>query len=127
MVAPKAWMALAIFGPSIAFSKDLISGTCRGQSTCEQTESACHDETVVYHFALLPDKPDRFSVSADKIVDGKTANMGTLELRYIDNEHALVCDYAQGTWRLNVEGDTITGTLTRPDKTLFRRLTLHKQ
>jgi hypothetical protein len=37
-------------------------------------------------------KPGAFSVSADKIVDGKAVNMGTLEFRYIAAQHALVCD-----------------------------------
>ncbi len=53
--------------------------------------------------------------------------MGSLEFRYIEDSHALICDYAQGTWRLNVDGDTMTGSLTRADKTLFRRVTLRKQ
>jgi hypothetical protein len=118
---------LAVLLPSIGFSKDAITGAWRGESACELRESACRDETVVYRFTPLGDKPDIFSVSGDKIVDGKPVNMGTLEFRYVEKEHALICDYAQGTWHLTIEGDTMTGTLTRPDKTVFRRVTLHRQ
>jgi hypothetical protein len=66
-------------------------------------------------------------VSADKIVDGKAVNMGTLEFRYVEDQHALVCEYAQGVWRLSVDGEKIEGTLTRPDGSLFRRVALRKE
>ena len=104
-----------------------IAGIWRGQSSCEQKESACRDETVVYRFSPLQDKPDSFSVSADKIVDGKAVNMGTLEFRYIATQQALVCGYAQGVWRLSVDGTKLEGTLTRPDGIVFRRVALRKE
>jgi len=110
-----------------AQGKPAIAGTWRGQSSCEQKESACRDETVVYRLSPLQDKPGSFSVSADKIVDGKAVNMGTLEFRYVEDQHALVCEYAQGVWRLSVDGEKIEGTLTRPDGSLFRRVALHKE
>jgi hypothetical protein len=66
-------------------------------------------------------------VSADKIVDGKAVNMGTLEFRYIAAQHALVCEYAQGVWRLSVDGTKMEGTLTRPDGIVFRRVALRKE
>ena len=110
-----------------AQGKVAIAGTWRGQSSCEQKQSACREETVVYKFSPLQDKPGSFSVSADKIVDGKAVNMGTLEFRYVQGEHALVCEYAQGIWRLSVEGEKMEGTLTRPDGSLFRRVALHKE
>ena len=110
-----------------AQGKPAIAGIWRGQSSCEQKQSACHEETVVYRFSPLQDKPGTFSVSADKIVDGKAVNMGTLEFRYVEDQHALVCEYAQGVWRLSVDGERIEGTLTRPDGSLFRRVALHKE
>jgi hypothetical protein len=110
-----------------AQGKPAIAGIWRGQSSCEQKESACREETVVYRFSSLGDKPGSFSVSADKIVDGKVVNMGTLEFRYVEDQHALVCEYAQGVWRLSVDGQKIEGTLTRPDGSLFRRVALHKE
>jgi hypothetical protein len=110
-----------------AQGKPAIAGVWRGQSSCEQKESACREETVVYRLSPLQDKPGSFSVSADKIVDGKAVNMGTLEFRYVEDQHALVCEYAQGVWRLSMDGEKIEGTLTRPDGSLFRRVALRKE
>jgi hypothetical protein len=100
LVIATAWQSM--FGQG----KPAIGGTWRGQSSCEQKESACRDETVVYRISQLQDKRGSFSVSADKIVDGKAVNMGTLEFRYIAAQQALVCDYPQGVWRLSVDGTT---------------------
>lgn len=110
-----------------AQGKLAIAGNWRGQSSCEQKQSACREETVVYRFSPLRDKPGSFAVTADRIVDGKAVNMGTLEFRYVQDQHALVCEYAQGVWRLSVDGDKMEGTLTRPDGSLFRRVALHKE
>lgn len=118
-----AWALLA--APTV-FAQDPVTGTWRGQSLCAVKASACREESVVYRFSKTPGKLGTYSASADKIVDGKAVNMGTLEFRYIEDEHALVCDYAQGVWRLILTGEKIEGTLTRPDKTLFRRVTLQK-
>ena len=79
---------------------------------CVSKDTACHDEKVVYHIAELPDKPGLFSVGADKIVDGKAINIGTLEFRYDEDVHVLVGEYSQGKWRLNATGEEIDGTLT---------------
>ena len=111
---------------AFAQGKPAIAGIWRGQSSCTQKESACREETVVYRFSPLQDKPGSFSVSADKIVDGKAVNMGILEFRYVEGQQALVCKYAQGVWRLTLDGSKMEGTLTRPDGSLFRRVLLHK-
>jgi hypothetical protein len=110
-----------------AQGKPTIAGIWRGQSSCTQKESACREETVVYRFSPLHGEPGSFSVSADKIVDGKAVNMGTLKFLYVEDQRALVCKYAQGIWRLSVDGEEIRGTLTRPDGSLFRRVLLHKE
>jgi hypothetical protein len=112
----------------LMFAQDepTIAGVWRGQSSCTQKESACREETVVYRFSPHLDKPGSFSASADKIVDGKAVNMGTLEFQYIAQEQLLVCKYAQGAWRILVDGEKMEGTLTRPDGSSFRRLLLRK-
>jgi hypothetical protein len=125
MLRIKLLLLVALWIP-LAGAADSIAGTWRGESICTSKPSACHDETVIYHFASVSGKPNTFSLSADKVVDGQAVNMGTLEFRYIENEHALVCDAPQGTWRFTIEGDKITGTLTRPDHTLFRRVSVRK-
>ena len=107
-------------------SRDEIAGTWSGTSPCIAKDTACHDETVVYHIAAIPSASNRFSVSADKIADGRPVNMGTLEFNYDPAEHTLSCTYAQGIWRLKVEAGKIEGMLTRRDGTIFRRLSLKK-
>jgi hypothetical protein len=118
---------LAALQVTFAQGKPAIAGIWRGQSSCTQKKSACSDETVVYRFSPLQDKPGSFSVSADKIVDGKTVNMGVLEFHYVEDQQALVCKYAQGVWRLTLDGSKMEGTLTHPDGSLFRRVFLHKE
>ena len=128
MVFARFVLTIAVASPLIlAQGKTAIAGSWRGQSSCEQKESACREETVVYRFVPLEAKPGFFLVSADKIVDGKAVNMGTLEFRYVEAQHALVCEYAQGIWRLLVDGKKMEGTLTRPDGSRFRRVALHKE
>ena len=118
-----AVMSQLLFGQG----KPAILGTWSGQSLCEQKESACRDETVVYRFSPRKDTPGSFSVSADKIVGGKAVNMGTLEFRYVEEQHALVCEYEQGVWRFSVNGNRMEGTLTRSDGSVVRRVALHKE
>ena len=43
------------------------------------------------------------------------------------DKHMLACEYAQGVWRFTVDGNKMDGTLTRPDRTIFRRVTLKKE
>jgi len=103
-----------------------ITGTWRGRSACEQKESACKDETVVYRVTPVKDRPGSYTVDADRIVDGKALNMGMLEFRYLEQEHALICEYPQGVWRFSVGKEKMDGTLTRRDGSIFRRVTLAK-
>jgi hypothetical protein len=104
-----------------------LAGDWRGESLCAARNTACHDESVVFHLSIAAGKHDAVSVRADKIVNGQPVNMGTLQFRYIPDERQLVCEYPQGIWRLQVSGEKMEGTLTRSDKTLFRRVTLHKE
>jgi hypothetical protein len=104
-----------------------LLGDWRGDSTCAATGTACRDEKVVYHIAKIPGKPSYVSVSADKVVNGAGINMGTLEFSYDPNKQTLSCEYVQGVWRITVDGNKMEGTLTRPDKTIFRRVTLKKE
>jgi hypothetical protein len=104
-----------------------LAGNWRGDSICVADRTACHDEKVVYRIAKIPCKPGHFAVTGDKIVNGRAINMGTLEFEYDRDKRSLVCEYSQGVWRLNVNGNAMDGTLTRPDQTVFRRVTLKKE
>jgi hypothetical protein len=98
-----------------------------GESKCTGARSACHDETVVYPIAKLSGKPGWMSVSADKMVNGEPVNMGTLQFQYDAPNHTLTCEYAQGIWRLKVDGFNMEGTLTLTDKTVGRHVKLKKE
>jgi hypothetical protein len=102
-----------------------FAGTWRGVSVCVATDTACHDETVVYRVHKLP-TPGHVMVSADKIVSDKAINMGTLGFHYDQHSKSWLCQYPQGLWQLTVAGANVNGTLAEPNGTLFRRITLRK-
>ena len=104
-----------------------IVGNWSGESKCTGARPACHDEAVVYHIAKLSGKPGWLSISADKIVNGEPVNMGTLPFQYDPASHTLTCEYAQGIWRLKVDGLNMEGTLTLTDKTVGRHVKLKKE
>jgi hypothetical protein len=104
-----------------------LVGDWHGDSSCVAKNTACRDESVVYHIAKLGDKPNYVSVAADKIVGGKAVNMGVLAFLYRPDQHTLICEYSQGVWRLKVHDGTMEGTLTQADHTVFRRVTLRRQ
>jgi hypothetical protein len=102
-----------------------FSGTWRGNSVCIAKNTACHDEVVVYRVQKLP-APDHVTISADKVVNGKPINMGSLEFHYEQQIQSWVCRYPPGVWRLKVRGTEAGGTLTQPDGSVLRQLSLRK-
>ena len=115
----------AIIAAALDDSK--LWGDWRGDSICVATGTACRDETVIFHIKKIPGKPGYVSVVGDKILNGATIAMGTLEFQYNSNKQSLVCENGQGVWLFTVEGNRMEGTLTRPDTTIFRRVTLKKE
>jgi hypothetical protein len=103
-----------------------LYGNWTGESICQVKESACHDEKALYIIAKS-DTPDKVSITADKIVDGKPVVMGTMDFSYDPKTGVLFAEYKYGVWKLTVKGNKIEGTLTTPDKVVFRRVTLTKQ
>ena len=103
----------------------LLKGTWAGESICQVKNSACKDEIVTYHITGK-NNPALFRINADKIVNGKAVEMGELEFRYEKSNHTLICESANGFWKLTVSGRKIEGTLTLPDKTVYRRISLKK-
>lgn len=117
-------LVLALLIAGAADEVASFAGTWRGDSMCVAKSTACKDESVVYR--IDAGAPGHATVRADKIVDGKPVNMGTLEFRYDAAQHELICEYPQGVWRLKVDGGNIEGTLVRSDGTLFRRVSLRR-
>jgi hypothetical protein len=105
-------------------SKAAVTGTWRGQSTCEIKASACRDELNIYGISDIPEKSGRVAVTGSKIVDGHEVVMGTLEWSYDAQKHAL--QSPDGAFQLTLNDDHLEGTLTR-DNAVFRRIFLTKQ
>jgi len=103
-----------------------LVGDWRGTSICVLRPSACHDEDSLYHVSPIGEKPGRFSMKADKIVDDKPVTMGTVECGYKPETKTLACDFDKGSLELLVEGDTMHGTMKLKDGTLWRRISFKK-
>jgi hypothetical protein len=102
-----------------------ILGKWSGESICQVKNSPCRDEKVIYHLAKSKE-PDKVNVSADKIVDGSPVNMGSIEFIYDRKNQTLISESSRGVWKFIVHGKSMEGTLTLPDKTLYRRIILRE-
>jgi hypothetical protein len=101
-----------------------IAGTWRGNSVCMVKNSPCHDEVNVYHFSKLAGKPSSFSATASKIVDAKEIVMGTGEWTYDAGKQMLECKAP--AIRLVLDRNKMEGSLTLPDGTVYRHISLKK-
>lgn len=102
-----------------------LTGDWKGESICQVKNSPCHDELVIYHITKGKET-DKFIVNADKIIEGKPANMGTLDFKYEKENKSLVCTSKNGTFKFIITGNKMEGTMVTPDKILFRRISLVK-
>lgn len=107
-----------------SLSLDPLLGDWTGDSICQVKNSPCHDEKVVYHISK-GSGPDLVVVNADKIVDGKAENMGTLDFRY-DAKAATLVSESYGHWVFYIKGNKMDGTLTIANGTLYRKISLVK-
>jgi hypothetical protein len=102
-----------------------IAGIWEGSSLCTVPNSPCHNEHVVYHIKPHASDPTKFTIDADKLVDGKEDFMGTLQCVFTRDKSELYCDTA-GDWRFTVAGDTMTGTLHLRNGTLYRKVSVKR-
>jgi hypothetical protein len=112
--------------PHTASDDSAVLGDWRGESICIVRESVCRDEDSLYHVAKLDNKPGWFSMKLDKIVDSKPVTMGTMECAYNSAKQALTCEFPRGVMRFVVNANKMEGTMTLPDGTLWRKLSLKK-
>ena len=105
--------------------EDSLIGDWTGTSKCQVRNSPCRDENVIFHFSP-GNGADLYKVRADKIVNGQAVDMGELDFKLERGAHRLTCTFPNGTWVLVVDKNHIDGTLTTPDKVLFRKLSLSK-
>ena len=111
----------------VGFSQDAaqLFGNWTGESLCQVKNSPCHDEKVVYHISKSKD-PGKVTITADKIVQDKAITMGTEDFLYDEKTRTLVNKTEHGVWKFTVKEDQMSGTLTLPDGTIYRRVSLKK-
>ena len=101
----------------------LLIGTWNGTSICQITNSACHDETVVYHISKNRGV-DTFYINASKIVNGVEEEMGMLPFVYNEKTNQLTST-TYGIWTFNIEGVKLEGTLLVHGD-LYRKIIVYK-
>jgi hypothetical protein len=100
-----------------------IAGDWKGESICTIKTSPCHDEQVIYHISE-PDAGGKFTIRADKLVNGQPESMGDLDCTFHAPE--VKCLSRGATWAFTVSGNKMTGTLTLADGRLYRRVSVTK-
>ena len=106
-------------------SPDEIAGNWTGESICTVKPSPCHDEHVIYHVSQ-PDSNGKMQIVADKVVNGKAEEMGTLDCIFDKKASTVTCSMNNGLWEFSVSGKKMEGTLKLKDGTLFRRINVTK-
>src|SRR5579862_1221934 len=103
----------------------LFSGIWKGFSLCQQKNTACNDEQVVYYISPMVGK-HLVPVRASKIVSGREINMGDIEFRFDPDKVELVSDSSKVTlWKLKRSENKIQGALYVGDS-LYRIVTLSR-
>jgi len=102
-----------------------IAGIWRGHSACVDKNSACHDEVNVYRFSTVAGRPNTFSVTASKVVDGKEVVMGTGDWKWDAEKKVVECEAP--AVRLAVDGNKMEGALSLPYGTVYRRIYLERE
>src|ERR1044071_1395507 len=68
---------------------DMLIGDWSGESKCVGTNTFCHDEVVVYHITRSKDDAKKYTIAADKIINGKPDFMGNIECVFDGEKHTL--------------------------------------
>lgn len=109
-----------------------LVGNWTGESICVGDNPSCHDEKVIYHISKAASgEAGKFTIAADKIVNGKPELMGVLDFKYDEGKGTLVGEFQNaryhGVWEYTVKGNVMEGTLSLlPGKTIVRRAKLKK-
>jgi len=114
---------------SQATSQDPFVGVWRGTSICQQKNSPCKNENVVYHISAGTGK-NLYVMQANKIVNGQEEEMGIIPFTYADSIQSLVNkdvdrQNRKGVWIYKLQGKNMDGTLT-VDGVLYRIIHVKK-
>ena len=117
-------------GGSDSLSK--VLGDWEGKSVCvDKNRPACKNEHVVYHITKKDGEVEAVTMRADKIVNGKPVDMGTLDCKHDASKSTLTCEFTvnstHGVFEFAINGDEMEGTLKiLPAGTLGRRIKVRK-
>ena len=104
-----------------------FEGVWKGTSLCQVKNSPCHDEIVVYHISK-DSSGKSYEMIANKIVNGKEVDMGTLRFTYDDKLKAFVSVDSERSskWEFKVTGNEMKGTLMDKGE-LYRIVNVKKE
>ena len=102
-----------------------IFGEWKGESIVVAKSSAAKDEVQVWHISKSKE-PGKVRIRADRIVNGRSITMGVSDWDYDKTKKTITWKTRLGVWQLTADGNTMRGTLTLTDKTVFRRVSLKK-
>ncbi len=105
--------------------KDL-TGNWEGESLCTVPNSPCHNEHVIYRISQDKAAPGRYTIGADKVVNGQQEFMGDLHCKYDQAKSYLRCEKPD-LWEFTIAGDKMTGTLKLDDGTLYRKIAVQRK
>src|ERR1700674_1878026 len=102
-----------------------LLGDWTGESICAGNNPSCHDEKVIYHVSIAAGEPDKITIAAEKMVNGKPEPMGVLDLKYDASKQTLTGETQTARyhllWEFTIKGNVMEGTLSiLPDKTIAR-------
>lgn len=117
---------VSLLGSSFAQAPKDLSGNWEGESICTVASSPCHDEHVIYRISQDKDAPGKYTIGADKVVNGQPEYMGDLHCVYDQPKANLRC-VKPGVWEFTIVGDTMTGTLKLDDGTLYRKISVKRK
>jgi hypothetical protein len=109
-----------------------VLGDWEGKSVCvDKNRPACKNEHVVYHITKKDGEVEAVTMRADKIVNGKPVDMGTLDCKHDASKSTLTCEFTvnstHGVFEFAINGDEMEGTLKiLPAGTLGRRIKVRK-
>jgi hypothetical protein len=105
-------LLLLIFLTGKSIVAQSFEGKWKGTSLCQVKNSPCHDEVVIYYVSKSSDGRS-YEVIANKIVNGKEEDMGTLIFTYDDKQKTFISvDSARNAkWEFKITGKEMKGTL----------------
>jgi hypothetical protein len=103
-----------------------FEGIWRGTSICQVKNSPCHDETVVYH--VSKSNSNTYTVQANKMVNNKEEEMGTLNFIYSPANQTYLCkdSVRNALWSFKIKESKLEGTLMVRGE-LYRIINVSKQ